>query len=311
MGLPLALEMRNPTEDFARLLFYYSKRSLTYQADVLNAMAGIIRRLSSNGKCRFLEGMPAAAVDLFILFRSDGSPLHRRQGFPSYSWTGWRGSLIIPDQCRFGDWDEWLNGHTWIRWYWRGPAGILDLVWDPVANEQSPFNNLKYFGYRRRYFDCPHVELTTVPTQPTEDRKTGVRAYNLLQFWTLSVFFHLRIVDSVRGEALVWDLPHDRPCGRLFLDGLEDGQFHASDTSIEIIVLSSVLDRAGFRFEGRTAPRDWLQDSGLDPTTPAYNVMAIEWMGGVAERRGIGVISQGSVADSYPPGPVWKEIVLG
>lgn len=73
--LPMAIEMWNPMYDFATLLFYYSQRSLTNQGDALNGMEGIIRQVSSKSKCEFFEGMPTAAIDLFVLFRSHRGPL--------------------------------------------------------------------------------------------------------------------------------------------------------------------------------------------------------------------------------------------
>lgn len=42
-----------------------------------------------------------------------------------------------------------------------------------------------------------------------------------------------------------------------------------------------------------------------------YNVMLLEWNGNVVERRGIGELKKTAVAHGFPPGPVWKEILLG
>lgn len=41
-----------------------------------------------------------------------------------------------------------------------------------------------------------------------------------------------------------------------------------------------------------------------------YWVMLIEWDNGIAERRGIGQIYKTAAEKSFPPGPVWKQIVL-
>jgi hypothetical protein len=41
-----------------------------------------------------------------------------------------------------------------------------------------------------------------------------------------------------------------------------------------------------------------------------YNILLIEWNGGIAERRGFGHIFQQSIEYSLRPGPVWKEISL-
>lgn len=41
-----------------------------------------------------------------------------------------------------------------------------------------------------------------------------------------------------------------------------------------------------------------------------YWVMLIQWDNGIAERRGIGQIYKAAAEKSFPPGPVWKQIVL-
>jgi hypothetical protein len=83
--------MVKPVESFRVLLHRYS-----YQMDAMRAMPGIIRRLTERMKCRFLEGLPTATFNLFIVFRGL-APLHRRKEFPSYSWTGWRGTFEVID----------------------------------------------------------------------------------------------------------------------------------------------------------------------------------------------------------------------
>ena len=42
-----------------------------------------------------------------------------------------------------------------------------------------------------------------------------------------------------------------------------------------------------------------------------FYVMLIQWRGGIAERKGLGSIWQKAVERSLPPGPKWKEIILG
>jgi hypothetical protein len=45
-------------------------------------------------------------------------------------------------------------------------------------------------------------------------------------------------------------------------------------------------------------------------TSRDYNVMLLEWNGGIAERRGIGIMYKEAVERSFTPGPLWKEIFL-
>jgi hypothetical protein len=41
-----------------------------------------------------------------------------------------------------------------------------------------------------------------------------------------------------------------------------------------------------------------------------YQVLLLEWNGGIAERGEIGIIFQKAVEQSNFPGPIWKEILM-
>lgn len=158
--LPSAVPMNYPASDFSTMLFYYTKRALTNQNDTSRAMAGIIRRIAGLMKCNFFQGLPTSTFDLFIAFYPFHTALHRRSKFPSYSWTGWRGSIdmdfITTDNNKA---NNWLRDRTWIVWYKRNPSGITSLVWDPDANPSFPLSDMRYVGCRRRrlFSDGRHV----------------------------------------------------------------------------------------------------------------------------------------------------------
>jgi hypothetical protein len=280
--------MESPLEDYSILLLYYSRRALTNQGDALRAMAGIIRRLSEKVKYRFFEGLPTAVLDAFLIFKAHGTNLQRRSGFPSYSWTGWRGRINIDTPSPM---NEWLESRTWIIWYKRSHSGITNLVWDPSANESFPIRDKTYHGYReRRHFE-PLVPLSfaTLRTAPTEDLSSSIPAspYPLLQFWTLTVFYRIAEINVFKATCrLVGE--DGINCGNMSLDGSEETTLFDSVEPLEIILLSES--------EGR---REY------------YNAMLLEWNEGVAERRGIGTILQSTINNSFSPGPLWKEILLG
>lgn len=84
---------RNPFTEidapvFCELLQAYTRKCLTYPDDVLRAITGIMRYYEQRVLYTFVEGMPAEALDAFVLFRSEGCTLCRRRGYPSYSWAG-------------------------------------------------------------------------------------------------------------------------------------------------------------------------------------------------------------------------------
>ncbi|KAI1154281.1 hypothetical protein F4825DRAFT_191375 [Nemania diffusa] len=145
--LPGAMQLDYSLFDFQTFLICYTRRSLANQEDALNAMGGFIQRVSRTMKCRFIEGLPAAIFDLFILFRNRSVSLRRRHGFPSYSWAGWKGGA---DFEHVDDVNRWLDTSTWIVWYTRSARGTLDLVWDIPANEDFPYDDSECVGYRRR-----------------------------------------------------------------------------------------------------------------------------------------------------------------
>lgn len=123
-----SVNMTLPLEGFATILLHYTQRVLGDQSDVLRALAGIIRRFSDRLDYPFLQGLPTGALDIFLLFRANRTVLHRRQAFPSYSWAGWTGGVMVDDIVESPDVNEWLKNKTWIVWYQRSPSGT-DSVW--------------------------------------------------------------------------------------------------------------------------------------------------------------------------------------
>jgi len=97
-------------------------------------------------------------------------------------------------------------------------------------------------------------------------------------------------------------------CGALYPDGLEETTFFNSAGPFELITLSATLGRPWTWFDGEL--RKIAEDPNLQGTDEFYNVLVLEWSEGVAERRGIGLVRQDSVAKSLLPGPAWKEIFL-
>jgi hypothetical protein len=85
-------------EQYADLVSAYMKRSLTYEADALNAFSGITHVSHARGGLDFFWGLPLRfferALDfaIFVPLSYPGNrdhPKRRRAGFPSWSWTGW------------------------------------------------------------------------------------------------------------------------------------------------------------------------------------------------------------------------------
>ncbi|RDL32964.1 uncharacterized protein BP5553_08403 [Venustampulla echinocandica] len=301
--LPGTATMDTPMADFEVMLLYYTPRALTNPNDILRALAGIIRRLSERAKCRFFEGIPTAAFDAFIVFKAHYFVLHRRVGFPSYSWTGWKGGISAEGRNHraFGNLNKWLEEDTWIIWYKRSATGVPNLVWDSSANETFPLNDSSYDGYRRRRsFQAPaELHISSNRTYPTEALSFELPAirFHFLQFWTLSVYFKLGTKDLFAAEARILTAKGSE-AGMIDLNGIEESTFFDSQTPFEFILLSSA----------------WTDDDhevGNKLVHSKYFIMLLEWNGPVAERRGLGLIDKTAILDSFSPGPQWKEIILG
>ena len=315
--LPEAIHMNLPINDYSIMLRHYTSRVLTNQADILRAMAGIIRRFTDAMKCKFFEGLPTALFDVFLLFR--GTLLRRRSSFPSYSWTGWHGSIEIISLDPYRNTNEWLRDRTWIVWHSRSVSGGTNLIWDPAANPASfqpllsivphpstrRYQERRPFSFRRAVPE--HVDpMRITPTQDVPFR-CPVPEYSMLQFWTLAAFYTISDTDEFRGKGYLLDRNQTK-CGIVWFDGYEESTFFEQPEPFEVILLSEASESKHFTelkgvySENNIKKVDW--------EWRYYNILLLEWRDGIAERRGIGNILQRAVENSFAPGPVWKEIFL-
>ncbi|KAF4458054.1 hypothetical protein F53441_129 [Fusarium austroafricanum] len=287
--LPQARLMANPELDLSLMLFYYAKRALTSQNDASRALAGITSRIAEAMKCRFFQGLPTAMFDRFIVFKAYGTILHRRSSFPSYSWTGWRGSIDVELDSHGIITNEWLKNRTWIVWYKRSRSGVTNLVWDPDANPLFPLGDMK----------------RTMPSERVFFSR-ALPSYPLLQFWTISLFYKIIEIDVFKATGYLSD-SNQMNCGFVWLDGFEETTLFESHDPCEIILLSEAYSHPFLDYEG-------VQWQHPYPLTVGqwtfYNVLLLEWQGGIAERRGFGVLHQSAIRYSMAPGPSWKEIFL-
>ena len=70
-------------------LILYCYRSMTKPEDALNAFDGVLQRLESMYKTGFFWGLPQADFQWGLLWQAR-VPSERRDGFPSWSWAGWK-----------------------------------------------------------------------------------------------------------------------------------------------------------------------------------------------------------------------------
>jgi hypothetical protein len=295
-----------PLHSFGELVEAYSRKALSHDGDSLRAMAGIMRRFSDTLGYSFLHGLPVGAFDAGILFGAEGGTLRRRKDFPSYSWAGWKGPLMMHLQM-FTDSPGTMNeaeGFTaWIVWHVLQPSeGSLPLLdWRPEGTRQT---------IARKWpleTPCPaHLAPLLSQNGPEHlDKATAWltgRLYPkvagpLVHFWTMAVYFklHIRVAGVFTAEAEIVGVG-DKVCGSLVMDGFEDS-IDFFETATEGAVLEFLV-LAHFREESYKIDQ--------------YRVMLIEWFedGLAAERRGIGSIQTDMLGEGFAPGSVWKEVIL-
>jgi hypothetical protein len=137
----------------------FSKRQLTYDSDVLNAFAGIIDFMSRDVSFQTHFGLPLVTLDLDVLWQPSHF-LQRRRGFPSWSWTGWKGSVLI---ARAGE--TLLPGIQHIqKRYTKQNAFLARLFFVPFytyEEEQQCFRltSVNFNEFTKRYLEGPFREM--------------------------------------------------------------------------------------------------------------------------------------------------------
>ncbi|KAL9069292.1 MAG: hypothetical protein Q9157_006210 [Trypethelium eluteriae] len=81
-------------EHWGEKLNLYSYRSMRYNEDAIRAFNGVLQRLETIYPKGFFLGLPVEDFDWALLWRSQWPPV-RREGFPTWSWAGWKGPLFF------------------------------------------------------------------------------------------------------------------------------------------------------------------------------------------------------------------------
>jgi hypothetical protein len=304
----------------------YSSRQLSYESDAINAMTGILNRISIAMGCRFLHGLPTEAFDISLMFVP--KLFQRRHGFPSYSWAGWKGTkyveplnMYLTDPRLQSELEEEPDGEGWIEVFTRNSKKVVALntwiVWyESPASESPRFVSIHedrndrqadIARRKRRLFESPKgVQIggdvsQTAPNQDVSPLK--LPTYSVLQFWTVSVMLVLEKhpVPST-DRANIVDR-NNKYCGQMFLPRGYEPEYGKPN---EFLILSttnmsqSLTGVFSIDASGRNS----------EPIN-LFRVMLITWTDGVAERVTIGEIERRALRKACPPGPMWKEIVLG
>jgi hypothetical protein len=339
--LAMALSPKNPPHaSFQILIMYYSKLELSYGGDALNAAAGLLRMLTGRLGCEMFQGLPKLGLDAYLLFyivKGTSKPKRNAQ-FPSYSWAGWKARVRWFEHARadplfrLGNPTGFAQERAWIKWLELGLNGLACSISNlPEIVSDRP--HLDATACIRLIMEIPSIRHDVEKTVlKVEDAKLARRyQYPLLTFMTVSVLFKI-------GANSISDL-YDKDsniCGYIRYD---QSPLKTSKCFSEFILLSETnyadkdfpilkkTKRKRYNLEvqsdqgGSRSLRSENEDTGnQSPYVDLYDratyrwdyywILLIEWDDGVAERRGIGQIYKAAAEKSFPPGPVWKRIVL-
>ncbi|KAF2663664.1 HET-domain-containing protein [Microthyrium microscopicum] len=97
---------------YADIVPQYTCRRLSYDQDILNALHGMFTRVSLRTKVEFWSAIPVRNMAFALCWAkvSDEDSLgrlERREGFPSWSWCGWKGQVTYAKTLRDHRIEEW------------------------------------------------------------------------------------------------------------------------------------------------------------------------------------------------------------
>jgi hypothetical protein len=347
MGVDLE-DHPDPLFLLTNMLEYYCFRDLTHEADAINAVSGILRIVSTSMNSGILEGLPTVALDHMLLFVVTGykqrqyidkmESARRRKSFPSWSWAGW---IAAPSWASHTEvsplypepFNHWLDHGTWITWFTSKGSELPKRVLEK-GESNIPGRIKTEIYYSRTSTPDLSDRLRTLDTSrkgptPLDWISPAYSQKTLLRFFTVSLTCSTRLEipariswpEQIGSENMSLSMIDLTPsaafydveggfCGLLRFD-IED--FLAEDGEYELTVFSdsqnSIFWRMNLRDFDGSNPFVTYQDKQGD--WRLYWVMLLTWNDGVAERRGLGQILQSAVEKSFPPGPQWKEIVMG
>ncbi|KAM0796354.1 heterokaryon incompatibility protein-domain-containing protein [Usnea florida] len=274
------------TIGLSNIMLYYTRRQLTYPTDILRACHGMLQKLANVCGEKLVEGLPTP-LEQSLLFLTD--PLNqsglRRQGFPSYSWTGWKHASTWKWHYQYSAGLGWKPGGslkpTWITWYKRSPNGKLHVInqrksQEPLANKgpkiirEGSGNNFQMF-------------LSTAVTSQKLDHLPTL-AYDILCFRTVSIFLKITNPDS-HGRRVAYGFEETWFC---------DFRLDADD--IDINTVQRVALVVEYEDQGE---KGW------------WGILLKRTTGSLVERRGILRVPERIMNKTLPPGPIWTCIKLG
>lgn len=294
----ILLDSITNSEDFSIILNYYTLRKLSFQSDILRAAQGMLRKFSILSGLHCFEGLPSP-LDQSLLFEVSthslrrGHGFGRREGFPTYSWTGWKSvstyDYYLDTRASISN-DKYIESkpgestlRNWIIWHARLEDGKL--------------NRISYTGRLRKTLllkpedsKCKvRKQFQEIPVSVIDvDFGSGMvctSSYPLLLFWTICINLRLKKLPQEQGG----------PVGLVNYQAVDKYGESCGVVQMDTLVPEII--------EGKFAL--------LIASDDSFGALMLIWQDGIAERRGVAKLSKNVIDSCLPPGPRWKAIILG
>lgn len=307
IDMPTRIFREKPFVQFTSAVELYTRRELTNPQDILNAFEGVQLVLEQRIGSTIYYGVLESMMDSSLLWEST-KRLFRREGFPSWSWSGWLGEI---------QWKINEPAQSWIEWHADQAVGIHSFGKQVRDRIPPPIERPSYSGPI-----SSHIMSTSFP---------------LLHFRTISAKFKLSSPESIHKSVVsplrkrltgpsalstVRPAPADpgliragiadrdeQWCGTI---DLEESWMTRAGMPLEFLVMSKIrhfTDDECAIWEGRLP--DKVEDVMRQRDYGVYNVMLISHRNGIYYREGLGRILTEALDRALEPGPRWKDIVLG
>jgi hypothetical protein len=342
-NIPLFRDKKlDPYRLYTKVVFRYSGRALSYEADALDAIAGLVNRIARTLGSDTVEGLLTTHFDLCLLFYHPFKwSIERRAEFPSWAWAGWKGATGIWNPAFDGlSADRWLATKRHIKWYRRDlRTGDVKLICEPGDGraEATPDDaRLKTEGMGEdegENSSGDEVEVTDgYEKEKKKEREDGYAVFvsqaddlekatdeplDGLRTDPTPIPWHDIPFSYPALQFWTWTVlpprlePTERGFGRIYsrlgLCGavyFDDRRFGWDQGRHYEAALLSRADGCGSLGDG------WFGVPAAG--RPVWFILLIDWKAGglYAERKAVGFIYRPHVQYLVPGGRVWKEIVL-
>lgn len=310
----------------------YSRRNVTFDDDYVRAFAGATDVMSSRFPGGLLHGLPVFYFDIALLWQPE-TAFARRKGQPSWSWTGWHGTVECQKRwlphfaglyCDTGTSEDWLamaplkpiaafrcegdmhlgnfNGFYEYQACREDKSRMLPQGWKLHDHGQGHFYTKDDICGGESPYGYP------LPTVSSNESGASVIMSPELLCTAPVVTTTLGIVfgHSPGGHMLQTRVYNNRARAGLILCGSTDslsGVVAGSECHLIAISEAEVdhpsrLARWYYDQCGKTVKDAWDVHNTL--TSCFYNILWVQWENGIAYRKALGMMSK-SAFDSLGP----------